>query len=106
MATATLELFAGMMARDEGMAVAAETRNQLVNQVRAHLQNVAAARQNRVATADDAEAFLLSIGKTNKDLANAAGCIFRYPAWEFTGVWTPSKRKSNNARPIRVWRLK
>lgn len=106
MATSTMNLFAGMMARDKGMEVAYQCRNGLVNQVRTHLENIAGARPNHLATADDVESFLISIGMTSKDLGNAAGTIFRHTAWEFTGTWTPSERRSNHGRYIRVWRLK
>ncbi len=106
MATPTMDLFAGMSARDKGIAQAAECRNELVNKLRKHLENVARSRDPRLVTADDYEPFLLAIGKTSRDLGNAAGVIFKTDAWEFTGTWTPSKRKSNKARFIRVWRLK
>jgi hypothetical protein len=106
MATATMDLFAGMAARDEGIAQAAESRNQLVNKVREHLRLIAISRGNRCVTADDYEGFLTTIGESNRALGNAAGAIFKHPDWEFTGVWTPSRRKTNNARHIRVWRLK
>jgi hypothetical protein len=106
MATATMDLFAGMEARDKGIEHAAECRNELVEQVRAHLSLLARSRGNRCVTADDFEHVLALMGKTNADLGNAAGVIFRTESWEFTGAWTPSQRKSNRARYIRVWRLK
>lgn len=105
-ASPTMDLFAGQLAREAGIAQAAESRNDLINKVREHLALVARSRPNRIATADDYESFLRSIGKTNKDLGNAAGGVFKHPAWEFTGVWSPSHRKTSKARPIRVWRLK
>lgn len=106
MATATMDLFAGMDARDEGIAKAAESRNGLVEQVRSHLKLLARSRGNRIASADDFEHVLALMGKNYSDLGNAAGAIFKTDDWEFTGTWTPSQRKSNNARYIRVWRLK
>lgn len=106
MATATMDLFAGVEERDKGIAQAAECRNELVEQVRSHLALMARSRGNRCVSADDIERVLSVIGKTHADLGNAAGVIFRTDAWEFTGVWTPSQRKSNKARFIRVWRLR
>lgn len=106
MATSTMDLFAGMDSRDEGMQKAAESRNELVEQVRSHLKLLARSRSNRIATADDFEHVLGLVGKSYSDLGNAAGSIFKTEGWEFTGTWTPSQRKSNNARFIRVWRLK
>jgi hypothetical protein len=106
MSTATMDLFAGMAARDAGIAQAVESRNALVNKIRQHLSLVARSRDNRCVTADDYEGFLTTIGESNKALGNAAGAIFKHSDWEFTGVWTPSRRKTNNARHIRVWRLK
>ena len=105
MATAPMGLFAGELARDTGIAQAAECRNELVSKVREHLVLVASSRGNRCVTADDFDSFLTTLGKTHKDLGNAAGVIFRTPDWQFTGMWTPSRRKTNNARHIRVWRL-
>ncbi|HEY0264469.1 MAG TPA: hypothetical protein VGC07_08085 [Granulicella sp.] len=101
-----MDLFAGELARDAGLVQAAASRNELVNKIREYLMVLARNRPNRIATADDYESFLRSLGMSNKDLGNAAGVIFKTPEWEFTGVWTPSKRKTNNARAIRVWRLK
>ena len=106
MATPTMDLFAGELARDHGIALAAESRNELVNKIREHLLLVARSRCNRCVTADDYESFLVDIGSSNKELGNAAGVVFKHSDWEFTGTWTPSRRKSNNARYIRVWRLK
>jgi hypothetical protein len=106
MATAMMDLFAGEIARDHGLALAAECRNDLVNKIREHLTLVARSKGNRCVTADDYTDFLIAIGSSNKELGNAAGAIFRHPDWEFTGLRTPSRRKSNHARDIKVWRLK
>ncbi len=99
-------LVANTQARGEAIQKAAKCRNTLVDRVRRHLELVARIRENRCVTADDYEGFLRLIGSTHADLGNAAGAVFKHPAWEFTGVWTPSTRKTSNARYIRVWRLK
>lgn len=106
MSTQTYSLFAGALARDEGMAQAAACRNPLVDKVRRHLRHLAAERADRLVTADDAYKFLEAIGESESALGAAAGSIFRSPEWEATGCWTPSTRVSNHARPVRVWRLK
>jgi hypothetical protein len=106
MATSTMDLFAGMESRDQGIRKATESRNELVEQVRAHMALLARSRGNRCVTADDFESILKLINKTHADLGNAAGGVFKTEEWEFTGHFTPSQRKSNKARFIRVWRLK
>lgn len=105
-AVQSLDLFAGMADRDAGIAQAIEGRNELVNQLRKHLEVLARGRGNRCVTADDCEPFLSAMKLTHKDLGPAAGGLFHTAAWEFTGSWTPSRRKSNRARSIRIWRLK
>lgn len=99
-------LFAGMAERDKGITHAAECRNVLVQAVRQHLEGIARERSNRCVTMDDALPFLELTGRTPRDLGNAAGIIFRYPAWECTGLTTPSVRRSSHARRLLVWRLK
>lgn len=101
-----MDLFAALEARDAGMDQACESRNDLVNRVRNYVEYLAKQRVGRLATADDCAEFLEKVGMSSRDLGNAAGAIFRTDDWEFTGAWTPSRRKTNNARPIRVWRLK
>jgi hypothetical protein len=99
-------LFAGMAARDMGIAAATESRNALVEKVRQYLRMLARERGNRCVTADDAFTYLQQIGEQERALGNAAGALFRTGEWEFTGCWTPSTRVSNHARMVRVWRLK
>jgi hypothetical protein len=101
-----MDLFAAIEAKERGMDQAADSRNELVNRVRNYLEFIARNRADRLATADDCAEFLEQINMSSRDLGNAAGCIFKTQAWEFSGTWTPSKRKTNNARYIRVWRLK
>jgi hypothetical protein len=99
-------LFAGMTERDKGITKAAECRNELVQQVRRHLETVARGRSNRCVTIDDAARILELTGKTARDLGNAAGAVFKHEAWECTGLTTMSQRKSSHARRILVWRLR
>ena len=101
-----LEL-SGVELRDAGMAQTAQCHNVLVEQVRKCMRAVAKMRPNRCVTADDAHRIAASLTGGNQNaLGNAAGSIFKTDEWEFTGVWSPSQRPSNHARPVRVWRLK
>jgi hypothetical protein len=90
MTAETFDLFAGEKARDAGTSQAAESKNPLLNKVRAHLRVLASARSTRCATADDATKFLSEIGEKESALGNAAGSIFLSAEWEPTGCWTPS----------------
>jgi hypothetical protein len=102
----TFSLFAGTQARDLGIATASGSRNPLVEKVRQFLRTLARDRDGRLVTADDAYQYLRQIGEQESVLGNAAGALFKSSEWEFTGCWTPSKRVSNHARMVRVWRLK
>lgn len=91
--------------RDKGMKAAAENSAELMKQVRLAVAIVARARRNRIATIDDAQQCLEAMGCKSSDLGNAAGSLFQTPEWTFTGMWTPSTRRTNRCRPVRVWRL-
>ena len=86
----------GRRRRDVGIALATSGRRLKLKLARAIAATAALSRPERTATSDDA-AFI--------QLGNAAGAIFKTPAWEFTGHWVPSLRPRNHARFIRVWRL-
>jgi len=43
-------------------------------------------------------------GVSSEDLGNAAGSVFKGGNWKFTGHRVMSKRPSNHAREIKVWR--
>lgn len=96
--TGQLDLFEGRRLRDAGIDLATSTRQynlKLARQVaRVHCQ-----AQGQV-TADDVQE---SLRAWNIDLGNAAGGIFRGPGWVKIG-YTQSKRVSNHARVIAVWR--
>jgi len=92
--------------RDDGIARAAEPRQQLVAAIRMRVVKIASMRSTRCATADDVEFVLEALDKKRSDLGNAAGAIFQRSVWTFTGDWKPSIRASNHGRSIRVWQLK
>ena len=86
----------GKRRRDEGIALATSGQRLMLRLARVIAANMALSRPERTATSDDAACI---------QLGNAAGAIFKTPAWEFTGRWVPSLRPRNHARFIRVWRL-
>lgn len=102
----TMDLFAGIEARDRGMELAESSRSGLVAELRSRLAYLARQRASRTANADDFEALLGLMGKKHSDLGNAAGSIFHSAEWEWTGEFVPSRRVSNHGRFIRTWRLK
>ena len=90
--------------KDDGMALAAMNRRALLAHARGIAVNAARGRVTREATADDVSRILGTDGM--RRLGNAAGSLFRGKAWEFTGRWEKSRRITNHARDIKVWRLK
>jgi hypothetical protein len=104
MTTASLQL--ALELRDEGIATAVASRSELVALLRAELQQIAARRQSKLATADDVHEVLVALKMRHSDLGNAAGALFRDGNWLFTGEWKQSMRSPNHARAIRVWQLK
>jgi len=99
----TLDLFAAIEARDAGMLLAGSNKPELIDRVRHHLERVALMKPDRCVSIDDCAELL---EREHVSLGAAAGTVFKYDAWEFTGEWIPSSRKSNHARPVRRWRLK
>ena len=101
----SFDLKTGERLKAEGMALAATSRAALMDIVRAELMRIARTRADRCATADDAQEFLVAVGRS-EELGNAAGSLFRGGEWNFTGEWRKSARVSNHARVNRVWKLK
>lgn len=56
-------------------------------------------------TADDVHDRMEKLGYVSGDLGNAAGSVFSGGQWERVG-YTKSRRPSNHARVIGVWRLR
>lgn len=109
MIPASLPLFdvaAGEKAKERGRRRAELCRQPLLTILREALRNKALARRDRLATADDAYAALAEMGKPAESLGNSAGSLFRGNEWEGTALWVKSKRRSNHARMVRVWRLR
>ncbi len=98
-------LAAGIADREEGLALAATNRSELLAIGRTLVKRAALRNYSREATADDAALGLSNMGFPANVLGNAAGSLFRGKEWEFTGQWRPSRRVSNHAHQNRVWRL-
>ncbi len=96
---------AGSDARDAGLDRASNPfyRRELLEWARLAARRVAEAAGS--VSYDDVYKVLEEMGKNPELLGPAAGNVFRTGEWVSIG-WKPSERKSNNARPIRVWRLK
>ena len=99
-------LAAGIAGREEGLALAAANRAELLAIGRTLVKQAALGNCNREATADDAALGLSNMGFSANALGNAAGSLFRGKEWEFTGQWSPSRRVSNHAHQNRVWKLR
>ena len=89
--------------REAGQQRAAAHRAALLAKARALAVQVAQQRRDRTVTADDV--YRLLPPADIHHLGNAAGSLFRGAAWEFTGRRTRSRRITNHAREIKVWRL-
>jgi hypothetical protein len=101
-----LSLLEGLLLAEAGIAQAIDSRTELIEAVRVGIIKIALKRENRCATADDADVVLSDLCCTHRDLGNAAGGIFRDGNWRNTGEWKPSVRTTNHARHVRVWQLK
>lgn len=85
--------------KETGMALAAENRAEGLAKARAAARRIALGRADRTCHAD------LVGEETGLNLGPAAGSIFRDGAWEFTGERVPSRRVTNHARELKVWKL-
>lgn len=92
--------------KSQGMLFAAESRQDILKLAREGAQKAALSREDRTATSEDAQAYLISLGYSPEQLGNAAGSIFKDGEWAFTGGWKNSTRVSTHSRAVRVWRLK
>ncbi len=95
----------GERRKKAGKELAAEKHAYVLSVAQRIVVAVARSRAMRQATADDAQAALRDAGYNSGDLGNAAGSIFRGALWERVG-YTKSRRPSNHARVIGIWRLR
>ena len=97
------DLGTGRARQSAGQHRAATHRRPLLLKARAIAVRVAQHRADRCATADDVYRHLSPEDAAH--LGNAAGSLFHGAAWIFTGRWKASRRITNNARDIKIWRL-
>jgi len=102
--TSLFDLSEGVKARETGKSLAAVNRATILRNARAVAIWVAESRPDRCVSADDVYRYLSS--EQSSQLGNAAGSLFRGSRWENTGRRKQSKRISNHARWIMIWRLK
>ena len=79
------------------------SKHLLLDRARHVAKQIAMLRDSRTVSADDVFKALAEEGIT-ESLGNAAGSLFRGSEWEFTGERIKSRRISNHAREIKVWR--
>jgi hypothetical protein len=104
---ATFDAEEGRRRREDGMGVAAASRKIVLALARDACVKAALAREDRTATADDAQEWLIGQGYSSDYLGNAAGSLFRdQQTWEFTGARAASRRVSNHRHENRIWRLR
>ena len=100
----TLDLFAGIAARDQAMADHEAKRGDLLQRCRTHLA-LLHQREGRPVSADDARLWLEANGGMPKGVNAWMGSLFKGGEWVPVG-WKQSEHPANNARWLRTWRLK
>tara|TARA_R110000824_G_scaffold149861_1_gene320230 strand:- start:508 stop:864 length:357 start_codon:yes stop_codon:yes gene_type:complete len=90
--------------KNSGMELAAEPKNELLKIARDCASAVALAG-NGTCNADKVAQRMGWLGYSLDELGPAAGSIFKGKDWEFTGDRVNSKRITNHARELKVWRL-
>lgn len=98
-------LLLGEALKISGMERSAEARKACLEIGRLFCEKAARSRPDRIATADDATRGFKKVGLPVDCLGNAAGSLFKKEIWIYTGDWVKSKRITNHARHIRIWRL-
>lgn len=94
----------GVKAKLDGMECAVSNRTVLLQVARDIAHDLGSNGQE--VHADMVMRRLITNGIRPTQLGNAAGAIFTRSEWVFTGRWHRSRRVSNHARCIRIWRLK
>jgi hypothetical protein len=92
---------AARQAKEEDMALAANTRTELLNAARFVARKIAAQRGEVYMDLVSEE--LAKEGLLPEHLGNAAGSVFRGAEWVFTGKLHSSARKDRHAGAQRIW---
>lgn len=96
----------GQKLKEQGQAKAEITQAHVLCLARELAIQAAMQRPTRLATIDDVIYLLRKQYNIWPDkLGAAAGSVFKGPYWEFVR-WAPSRRTSNHARSVRIWKLK
>jgi hypothetical protein len=95
----------GRRQKQEGMDLAAANRSDLLDYLRELAEQIARESLHGTCSIDDVFRRVIPQGFRPEMLGNAAGSLFKYDKWEMMGRKN-SKRISNHAREIKVWRLK
>lgn len=98
------DLISGLAKKEEGKALAAANRHDLLEIARDIA--VRLAKEYGTVTADDVGRELEKDNIRVEDVGPAMGSLFAGKQWEFTGQRVKSSRVSNHARELKVWRLK
>lgn len=104
MSETSLPLFdsvASEAAKERGMKRAADRRSKALEYARSVAKNLA--RIHGEISADHVQKILLAEGI---ELKNAAGSLFRDPAFEWTGRFTKSDRENAHRNRLMLWRLR
>lgn len=88
-----------------GMKHAATSKKDTLELGKLLCRQAAKTRSNKTATADDASRGFVALGLPANCLGAASGSLFRSNNWSFTGQWTKSKRVTNHASDLRIWKL-
>lgn len=94
----------GERRKEEGMGLAASSKQELLDFARCLAVEIALSRPDRTCTADDVQLALHARGISIFSLGNAAGSLFRGKHWEFTQRWIKSERTHSHRNDIRIWR--
>ena len=89
--------------KEQGMEAAEESNKTKLNLARSVA--ISLAKKFGEITADDVGEVMANVYGV-ASLGAAAGSLFKGGDWEFTGERRTSKRKSNHARELKVWRLR
>lgn len=94
------DLFEGRKLRDEGMALAADSKAQILLVAKQIANRLARASANGTCDIDQVQAEMI---KLDLDLGMAAGSVFKGKDWAYFGL-KPTARKTSHARKIVIWK--
>ena len=90
--------------KEEGMSIAADNQADWLGIARGIAVEIAKQHPERLCDADKVGEELFKRHRISS-LGPAAGSLFKEKHWTFTGDRKLSKRKTNHARELKIWRL-